>query len=227
MEKNNMISKIKLSIFDMDGVLTETSKQHYLAWKYLCDKIGIDFDENFNENLKGVSRMVCLDLLLQKGNMLDRYGEEEKVQLATEKNEYYKKLIEEFTPANISPGAKELIITLRNNNVKIALASASMNAVALLKSMEIYDLFDYIVDPASLKKGKPDPEIFILPCLKLNIKPENSIGFEDAAAGIQAIKSANIFAIGIGDKNTLAKADVIYTDIELVNLEEIERMMVL
>jgi len=214
------MSSIQLAIFDLDGVLTETSQQHYQAWKELADELNVPFDKAFNENLKGVSRMDSLELILNKGNLADQYCHEEKVALATKKNELYKSLIENFTPDYLFDGVKELFAVLEKRGIKIALASASKNAPGLLKNMGIAGDFDYIVDPSSLENGKPDPAIFLKAARELGVDPDNCIGFEDAYAGVQAIKSAGMFAIGIGEAEVLNQADVVYSHIKDVEIEK-------
>jgi beta-phosphoglucomutase len=153
---------IEAVIFDMDGVLTETSKQHYLAWKQLAEDLGFEITDEINEDLKGISRLESLDIVLRAGNMLDKFTDYEKNQLADRKNLIYQSLIKEFTKENLSVGAIELLIALRNNNVKIGLASVSKNAQFLLEAMEIREYFDVVVDPSEVKNGKPAPDIFLM-----------------------------------------------------------------
>ncbi len=201
----------KAYIFDLDGVLTESSKQHYMAWKKLADSLGIEIDEQFNETLKGVSRMDSLERILELGNKQNDYTESEKVELATKKNEHYLELIKQFTPDNLFVGVKELLVKLKGENVKVALASASKNGPLLLSKLQIADYFDHVVDPVTVK-GKPHPDIFLAAMNEFGLSPNDCVGIEDAVAGIDAIKSAGMYAIGIGDKDVLTKADVVYNN---------------
>lgn len=205
---------IKLAIFDLDGVLTETSEQHYMAWKVLADELQIPFDKVFNEKLKGISRMESLELILTNSAKPTLLTDTIKKDLANKKNELYKQLIADFTPNQLFEGVTLLFKELKAKGIKIALASASKNAPSLLKNMGIYQEFDYIVDPSSVEKGKPDPAIFLKAADELQIDPKYCIGFEDAFAGVQAIKAAGMYAIGIGSPDLLSQADEIYNHIK-------------
>ncbi len=206
--------KFEIAIFDLDGVLTETSEQHYQAWKSLADSLELPFDRQVNERLKGVSRMESLDIILSHGGVSNRYSPEEKERLATEKNDLYKELISHISPENLFPGVRELLDQLQAKNIKIALASASHNAPALLDQMGISHYFDYVVNPSSVAKGKPAPDIFLKAATELAIDPAKAVGFEDAVAGVKAIKSAGMYAVGIGDSSILNQADVVYPAVE-------------
>ncbi|MDF2533028.1 MAG: beta-phosphoglucomutase, partial [Clostridia bacterium] len=202
-----MMNTLEAVIFDMDGVLTETSRQHYLAWKLLAKGLGFEIGEEINEKVKGISRLESLNIVLSAGNMVDKYSAAEKAELADKKNLIYKGLIKEFTKENLSEGALELLISLRDNNIKIGLASVSKNAQFLLEAMEIRDYFDVVVDPSEIKQGKPAPDIFRMAAMKLGVEPKNCIGVEDAFAGIESIKAAGMKPIGIGDKEILTNCD--------------------
>ncbi|MDF2592456.1 MAG: beta-phosphoglucomutase [Clostridia bacterium] len=208
---------IEAVIFDMDGVLTETSKQHYLAWKQLAEDLGFEITDKINEDLKGISRLESLDIVLRAGNMVDKFTDCEKNQLADRKNLIYQSLIKEFTKENLSVGALELLIALKNSNIKIALASVSKNAQFLLEAMEIRDYFDVVVDPSEVKNGKPAPDIFLMAAQKLGVEPRNCVGIEDAYAGVEAIKSAGMKPIGIGNKEILNNCDIVYKNLGEIN----------
>ncbi len=205
----------------MDGVMTETSEQHYLAWKAMAKDIDIEIDRSFNEKLKGVSRMDSLNLILEYGNKIDKYSEEEKAALAAKKNKFYQDLIAHLTEKNLFEGMLDLLKEIKKKKIKIALGSASRNAPTLLKAMNSMSYFDYIVNPKEIKKGKPHPDIFLKVAEDLNIKPEEYIGVEDAIAGIESIKNAGMFAVGIGDPETLKKADIVYIETKEFNLTEV------
>ncbi len=196
---------IKACIFDLDGVIVDTAKYHYIAWKQLADEMGFDFTEEDNERLKGVSRMASLDILLEIGNIT--IDDIEKNKLADKKNDVYLSYITQMGPDEILPGAKEFLNACRKNNIKTALGSASKNAMIILNRLELTELFDAIIDGTKTTKAKPDPEVFIKGALELNIPPENCVVFEDAEAGVEAALAANMKCVGIGDKNILNKAD--------------------
>ncbi len=201
----------KAVIFDLDGVITDTARYHFLAWKQLANQEGIDIDEEFNETLKGVDRMSSLERILAKGKK--QYTEAEKLALADTKNEHYKELIKAITAKDLLPGALSTLQALKKMGIKIGLASVSKNAATILDRLGITNLFDYVVDANKIKRGKPDPEIFLTAAQVLQVSPEQCIGVEDAVVGVQAIKSANMYAIGVGDKNILNQADSIIADL--------------
>lgn len=212
---------IKGLIFDLDGVITDTAEYHYLAWKSLAEKIDISIDREFNEQLKGISRMESLDLILKHGNKGDTYSIEEKEKLATQKNEEYKEYIKQITPKDLLPGIEALLKEAKQKNLGMVLASASRNAPAIMKSLEIEDLFDGVVNPASLKAGKPDPEIFIKGAEMLGLSPKECVGLEDAEAGIESINSAGMFSVGVGSKEAMKNADYIVENTEDLSLENV------
>ena len=212
---------IKLFVFDLDGVLTETSHQHYFAWKELADELGIEIDLEFNETLKGVSRMDSLERILARGNQQDKYTTHEKEILATKKNTNYQQMISAFTREDLFDGVYDLLVELKQQGIKLALGSASKNGPRLLQAMNITDLFDYVVNPATVK-GKPHPDIFLKACEVMNVDPTEAVGVEDAVAGIEAIKKAGMFAIGIGDPLTLREADIVYPTTKDIRLEDIK-----
>ncbi|OEG00139.1 beta-phosphoglucomutase [Vulcanibacillus modesticaldus] len=215
--KVNLTPKLEAVIFDLDGVITDTAEYHFLAWKKLADKIGVPFDREFNEKLKGIGRLESLELILNQGNK--KLTEQEKLELAKEKNEYYLELIQGITPANLLPGILPLLKELKENGIKIALASASKNAKTVIDKLQIKEYFDYVVDAAKIKKGKPDPEIFMTAAEELNLPYQNCIGIEDAEAGILAIKAAKMMAIGVGKTDSMKEADLIVKDTDELTLE--------
>lgn len=208
------MNKYKLAIFDLDGVLTETSEQHFKAWKVLADDLGMNFDREMNEQLKGVSRMASFEVMLRENGRLDVYTEEEKIELITKKNKIYKIMISEFTPNNLFEGVNKLFTYLKDQGIKIALASASHNGPTLLEKMGVADVFDVVVNPSEVENGKPAPDIFLAAAEKLGFKPSECIGFEDAVAGIKAINDAEMFAVGIGENHILTEADVVFPHIK-------------
>ena len=198
-------------IFDLDGVITDTARYHYLAWKKLADELGIYFDEVINERLKGVSRLESLEIILEKSDK--KYSQEEKEYYANKKNEYYKEMIKRITPQDLLPGVERFIEELKKRGIKTAIASVSKNAFTVVENLKIKDKFDYIVDANEIKHGKPDPEIFLNAAKHLGIPPERCIGIEDSAAGITAIKRAGMYAVGVGNPETVKEADLILKDL--------------
>ncbi|MCL6458940.1 MAG: beta-phosphoglucomutase [Gorillibacterium sp.] len=210
-------------IFDLDGVITDTAEYHYQAWKAISDELGISFSREFNENLKGVSRIDSLKLLLGQASPPLAYSNEEMEQLANRKNQLYQELIKKVTPADLLPGIPEFIADLKRNGVKIGLASASKNALVVVQRLGVESDFDIIVDVTKLKHNKPDPEIFLTAAASLGVDPRRCIGVEDAVAGVNAIKAANMFAVAIGDRTAFPNADVILPDTAQLNLGDLAK----
>ncbi|MCH4889064.1 beta-phosphoglucomutase [Acidaminobacter sp. JC074] len=216
------MENIKALIFDMDGVITETSEMHYEAWKKTADKLEIPFDKHFNEQLKGISRRASLMKILERGNK--SCSEDEIQDLMHDKNEFYVSLIEGYTQNDLNPGIYELMETLKENGIKIAVASASKSAPMLVEKMNIMQFVDCIVDPASVP-GKPAPDIFLKAAEILGLDPSLCIGVEDAEAGVEAIKSADMFAIGIGDSEILKKADIVFEKTSLLTYQAVMKII--
>ncbi|MBO1095430.1 beta-phosphoglucomutase [Enterococcus casseliflavus] len=208
-------------VFDLDGVITDTAKYHYIAWKELAAEIGIEIDLKFNEQLKGISRMDSLERILTLDNKNDAYTEVEKEALATKKNTHYVQLLQSLTPDDLLPGVKTFLDEAKAKNIPCAIASASKNAPFILDKLGVMQDFDTIVDPATLKKGKPDPEIFIQAALALGIEPAEAVGFEDAQAGIDGIKAAGMYAVGVYSGEELHGADVIVEKLTDLNIDEL------
>ncbi len=199
---------LKAIIFDLDGVLTDTAKYHYLAWKKLADELGLYFDESINESLKGVSRINSFEIILEENNASKNYTDREKEILANKKNDYYKEMIEQLTPNDILEGIVPFITEARNNGMKCAVASISKNAPRVLELLNISNMFDYIADAALVKRPKPDPEIFLTCAYALGCKPDECIGIEDAQAGIEAIHAAGMKSVGINVSVTSVAPDI-------------------
>ena len=214
-----MAKELKAVIFDLDGVIADTARFHYQAWKKLASGIGINLTYEFNEKLKGVGRMESLDLMLTLASK--NYSNEEKMELANRKNRYYLEFINRMTPSDLLPGVIECFEVLKDNNIKIVLASASKNYLYVIKRLEIEKYFDYIVSGKDISKSKPDPEIFIKAAEGIKAATYNCAGVEDSIAGILAINACNMFSIGIGDKEDLYNADICLENLTEFNLEEI------
>ncbi|UKM64356.1 beta-phosphoglucomutase [Flavobacteriaceae bacterium GSB9] len=210
-------------IFDLDGVIVDTAKYHYLAWKNLADKLGFEFTEEHNELLKGVSRVQSLEILLSIGNV--QLFEEKKQEFLISKNEEYLEYIHKMNSDEILPGAVELLDILDEMGIKYVLGSASKNAPLILKQVGLLERFAGIVDGNSVSKAKPDPEVFLIGAKKLKLEPKQCIVFEDAIAGIEAANTANMMSIGIGDKITLAAADFNFENLTEVTTDFIKTLV--
>lgn len=202
-----MIREMRAAIFDLDGVIVDTAKYHYLAWKRLARENGFDFTELDNERLKGVSRVRSLEILLEIGGL--SFDESQREKMAAQKNEWYVDYIQRMDASEILPGAEEYLKNLRVKGVKTALGSASKNAPLILERLGISDLFNVVVDGNKVSKAKPDPEVFLRAANELDIPPTSCVVFEDAEAGIQAALQANMGAVGIGKRDTLKGADIV------------------
>ena len=213
------MTEIKACIFDLDGVIVDTAKYHYLAWKELAFELGFDFSNEQNEALKGVGRMTALDILLKIGNI--SISEEEKLKIASEKNSRYLNLIKSMTPSDILPGVIEFLENLKDNNIKIALGSASQNAMYILEKLDIVKYFDAIIDGTKTKKAKPNPEVFTKGAFQLNEDPKNCIVFEDAQAGVQAAINGGMRCVGIGEADILDKANFVMSDFKKFNFKKL------
>lgn len=211
----------KAFIYDLDGVITDTAEFHFLAWKKLAEELGISFDRQFNERLKGISRMESLELILQLNASLLKMSNEEKVRLANKKNEFYLELAESINEENVLPGIEDLLKNNKKRNIKIALGSASENARNVIEKLGLTSYFDYIVDASKVSRGKPDPETFTTAADFFDIPHKECIGIEDAAAGIEAINKANMFSVGVGSLEHLSQADYLVEDTSQLDFEEI------
>lgn len=201
------------ALFDLDGVLVDTARYHYIAWKELAHRLGFEFSEEDNERLKGVSRMASLHILLDVGGMTGRYSPAELEALASGKNDRYVELISAMAPSEILPGVTDLLRDLRARGVKTALGSASKNAPMILDRVGLRPWFDTLVDGNAVAKAKPDPEVFLLGARRLGVEPRHCVVFEDAEAGLQAAKAGGMFALGLGRPQDLPSADVVYPDL--------------
>ncbi len=195
-------------IFDLDGVITDTAKFHYQAWKALADSLGISIDETFNETLKGISRIDSLDRILAHGHRENAFTPAEKEALAQQKNDHYVQLLEHLTTEDVLPGVVPLLQQAQAHHIPCAVASASKNAPLILEKLGVRAYFATIVDPDSLSKGKPDPEIFLAAADSIGVLPQNAIGFEDAQSGIDGLKAAGIYAVGLSASQPLLGADM-------------------
>lgn len=196
---------IKACIFDLDGVIVDTARYHYLAWKRLAKELGVDLTLEDNERLKGVSRMRSLEIILEIGGI--SLNQHDKEQLANKKNSWFVDYIERMAPEEIYPGVKSLIAGMRNVGLKVALASSSKNAKTVIQLLHIHNDFDVVVDGTMITHTKPHPEIFLLAASKLGIDPKDCVVFEDAEAGIEAAIAAGMKCVGVGSPTLLKDAN--------------------
>lgn len=201
------MEQLKACIFDLDGVVVDTAKYHYLAWKRLANELGFEFSEQHNERLKGVSRMRSLEILLEVGGLT--FPPEKMEELAAKKNAWYVEYIKKMTPDEILPGAKEFLEDLRKNGIRIALGSASKNSPLILDRIGLKNHFDAVIDGNSVTIAKPAPDIFLSAATALGVSPQHCIVFEDAEAGIEAAINAGMRTVGIGNPQILSRADFV------------------
>lgn len=214
---------IKACLFDLDGVIVDTAKYHYLAWKRLANQLGFDFSEHQNEELKGVSRMKSLELILEWGGV--SLPDSEKERWATLKNEWYLELVSEMTPAEVLPGVLDFLAQLKAQNIKIALGSVSKNAKLILQKIELLNWFDAIIDGTNLTHGKPDPQVFLLGAQALNVLPLECVVFEDAVAGIESATRAGMKSVGIGSAQVLTQANIVLPGFETLQWTALAAML--
>ena len=203
-------------LFDLDGVLVDTAVFHFQAWRRLTQELGFDIDEEFNETLKGISRMDSLERILNHGKVT--LTQEEKEAFAKRKNDWYLELVNQMTPADVLPGVEDFLKAAKSQNIKIALGSASKNAPVILEKTGILPYFDAVIDGTHVSRSKPDPEVFIKGAEALQAAPAECVVFEDAYAGIQAAKAADMYAVGIGTAEVLSNADVVIPGFEGITL---------
>jgi beta-phosphoglucomutase len=212
---------IRAVLFDLDGVLTDTSEYHYLAWKRLADELGIPFDRKDNEALRGVSRRESLVLLL-KGRPAT---EEEMQEWMDRKNRYYVESISQMTPDNLLPGALDLLHELRENGYKTAIVSSSKNTPMVLERLNIAGLMDAVVDGNAPARSKPAPDLFLLAAERLGVSPQECLVVEDAAAGIDAAHAAGMRTLGLGPNERVGHADLVLPDLNGVHLSDLKPVL--
>ena len=188
---------MKAVIFDLDGVIVSTDEQHYQGWQALADRLGIAFSREINNRFRGVSRMACMDILEEIGGKC--YTDHEKIVYATWKNDYYRNLLGEMSPADLAPEVKETLDELRNRGYKLAIGSSSKNAKFILERIGLADYFDAISDGTNISKSKPDPEVFLKAAQFLNVSPDECLVVEDAVSGVEAARAGGMRAATVGD----------------------------
>ena len=206
-------------IFDLDGVIVSTDDCHYLAWKRMADEEGIPFDRKVNERLRGVSRMVSFEIILEKATKT--YTEEQKVEMATRKNGYYVELIQQLTADAMLPGAMATLEMLKKRGVKIAIGSSSRNTPIILRQIGLDGYFDAVADGNQITHSKPDPEVFLLGAKLLNLDPKNCMVVEDADAGVEAALNGGMRVLGVGSASANPKATFTAASLADADFDEI------
>jgi len=216
------MSNLKACIFDLDGVIVDTAVYHYKAWRRLANQLGFDFTEAQNEELKGISRIESLKIILNWGGVSK--NNDEMQELATLKNTWYVNMITKMTPNEILPGAKEFLELAKENHYLTALGSASKNSETILKQIGLAHMFDVLVDGNKVTKSKPNPEVFLVGAQELGVKPEECVVFEDAIAGVEAAKRGNMKTVGIGKTDVLSEADLVIEGLFEMTIEKLENL---
>jgi beta-phosphoglucomutase len=218
----NQTDLIKACIFDLDGVIVDTARYHYLAWKRLAKELGVDLTVEDNERLKGVSRTRSMEIILEIGGI--SIGELEKERLANKKNTWFVDYIERMAPEEIFPGVKVLIKDMRHSGIKTALASSSKNAKTVIQLLHIQNDFDVVVDGTMITHTKPHPEIFLLAADRLGVEPEACVVFEDAEAGVEAALAAGMKCVGVGSPVMLKEANRIVSTTSEFQIAELNML---
>ena len=211
------ISPIRGFIFDLDGVLTDTAEFHYRGWKRLADEIGISFSREDNEALRGIPRRESLMLVL-KGR---QFPEEQILQMMDRKNRYYLEFIQDITPSDLLPGARELLEEIRAAGLKSALGSASKNAPEVVQRLGIAGLLEAVSHGGSVERQKPAPDLFLHAAAQLGLAPTECVVVEDAAAGIEAARAGGFRSIGLGPQDRVGAADLCLPNLEGIHLSDL------
>ena len=209
-------------IFDLDGVIVDTAKYHFMAWSRLAKELGFEFTLEDNEALKGVSRMASLEILLSKGGI--SVSEQDKELLATRKNSWYVEFISGMKPDEILPGSVNFLRTLRVEGIFTAIGSASKNAGTILNGIGLREMFDVIIDGNKISKAKPDPEVFLKGAEEMKLSPSQCVVFEDARAGIEAAIAGGMKCVGVGSPELLCRADLVIPDLRKITIKQLRNL---
>lgn len=210
---------IKGYIFDLDGVIVDTAKYHYNAWRRLANSLGFDITEAQNENLKGVSRVESLEYILSLGNL--SFSAEEKAKMAEEKNNWYVDSISNMDKSELLPGAEALIKEIKAAGLKISLGSASKNSLRILNATGLVDYFDAIIDGTKTTESKPHPQVFLMGAEALDLSPQDCIVFEDSLNGVKAANTGGFVSIGVGDPEILKEADFVIPSLDGITISKL------
>lgn len=208
---------VKALIFDLDGVIVTTEHNHFIAWKHTAESLGIPFEEEHNELLKGVSRVDSLKKILELGSKT--ISTEEFDALLISKNDFYVDSIQDLNQSDLLPGVLSLLQEARFKGIKLGIGSSSKNANFILKLLKIDHFFDVVIDGNGVEHPKPHPEVFLNGAKALSLAPAECIVFEDAASGITAAKAGGFIAIAVGNPNIADMADTYFNDLTEFSLE--------
>lgn len=214
------MTDIKACLFDLDGVIVDTAKYHYLAWKRLANELGFEFTQEDNERLKGVSRMKSLEILLEIGGL--SFNDTVKEEMAAKKNAWYVEYISHMDSSEILPGVLDFMKILRESNIKTALGSVSKNAMLILENIKMVDYLDVVIDGTKITNAKPHPEVFLKGAAELGVKASECVVFEDAQAGIEAAINAGMYSIGVGSPKVLNKANFVISSFKEMTLDKLK-----
>ncbi|MFT4759802.1 MAG: beta-phosphoglucomutase [Paraglaciecola sp.] len=214
---------IKACLFDLDGVIVDTAKYHFAAWRRMANKLGFDFTHEENEKLKGVSRMDSLALILKWGGVEKTH--EEQLQLSTQKNDWYVESIANMQADEVLEGIPEFLAELKGKGIRIGLGSASRNAPRILEAVGLMSYFETLIDGSKTTKGKPDPQVFQMGAEELGVKPSETIVFEDAPKGVDAALAGGFYAVGIGEEANLGHAHYVMPGFVGLSLEMLEKQL--
>ncbi|WP_025763950.1 beta-phosphoglucomutase [Dyadobacter tibetensis] len=214
---------LQACLFDLDGVIVDTAKYHYIAWRELAQELGFDLSEEQNEALKGVGRMESLEIILDLGSV--SLPEKEKLERAAKKNMRYLELCQQIVPSDALPGIHNFLDELKARNIKIGLGSASKNAPMILERLGMLQTFEVIVDGNRVTRGKPDPQVFQLGAQDLGVEAYETIVFEDAVAGVQAGNAAGMKTVGIGSTTVLTEADLVLPGFDGLALDDLKAQL--
>jgi beta-phosphoglucomutase len=214
---------IKGYIFDLDGVIVDTAKYHYNAWRKLANTLGFDITEEQNENLKGVSRIESLEYILSLGNL--HFSDEEKSKMTKLKNTWYVDSISHMDTSELLPGSAELIKEIKAMGLKVSLGSASKNAERILKATGLIDYFDAVIDGTRTTESKPHPQVFLMGAEALQLSPQECIVFEDSINGIKAANNGGFISVGVGDKEILKDADLVIPSLDKVTVAALNHVI--
>ncbi len=211
--------RLSACLFDLDGVIVDTFGYHFQAWQRMSRQLGFELTREMHDDLAGLSRMACLEKILERGNIY--ISEAEKLYWADIKNRWYLELIADMRPEETLPGVREFLETLRQDNIRAALISSSQNATTVLRSIRIEAYFDKVLDGNLIKKAKPHPERYLLAAEMLRLTPADCLVFEDTLSGIYAAKAGGFKVVGVGAHPALAAADLVLSSFEHLNLSEL------
>lgn len=215
---------VKACIFDLDGVIVDTAKYHFIAWRRLANELSIELTEAENEQLKGVSRMETLEIILTKGNLQNSYTLEEKAEMAERKNDWYREFITKMDKTEVLPGVITFLDRLQAAGIKIGLGSASKNAQTILEVTEMLHYFEVIIDGTKTTRSKPDPQVFEMGAAELGVLPAEAVVFEDSYKGLDAALAGGFYAVGVGDEVQLNKAHLVVQRLDGISLEQLQNL---